>query len=226
MIALKKLFKDIVDEVKEFLSGKTIDAIFPPIVYIIANTIFGLKVAIGLAIALAVILAVFRSFKGQSVLYALGGIIGVLIASGFALLSNNAANYFLLKVISSAFLFFLSLISLLLGRPLAAILSHLSRGWEFDWFLRKDIKPAYREVTVAWAALFLFRATIQWTLFKRGNLTELGWASILLGFPATFIVLILTLIYGIWRLRDLEGPGIDEFRQGKEPPWEGQKKGF
>lgn len=143
MIALKKLFKDIADEIKEFLSGKTIDTIFPPIVYIIGNTIFGLQVAIGLAIALAVILAVFRAFKGQSVLYALGGIVGVLVASGFALLSNNAANYFLPKVISSAFLFLLSLISLLLGRPLAAILSHLSRAWEFDWFLRKDIKPPW-----------------------------------------------------------------------------------
>lgn len=163
-------------------------------------------------------MAIFRAFKGQSVLYALLGIGGVAIASGFAIFSDKAASYFLPKVISSGFLFLVSLVSILIGRPLAAILSHISRGWEFDWFMRKDIKPAYREVTIAWAVLFLSRMTIQLILFRRGNLAELGWASILLGFPATLTVLILTLIYGVWRLKKLGGPGIDEFRQGKSPP--------
>ena len=31
----KKLLKDIWDELKQFLSGKTIDALIPPIIYII-----------------------------------------------------------------------------------------------------------------------------------------------------------------------------------------------
>lgn len=68
--------------------------------------------------------------------------------------------------------------------------------------------------------------TIQFIIFKEGNLVKLGWANILLGFPTTLGVLILTLIYGIWRLKNLGGPGIDEFREGKEPPWIGQRKGF
>lgn len=226
MSTLKEILKNISEEVKQFLTGKTIDAIFPPIVYVIANSIFGLKVGVILSISIASLLAILRAFKKQSILYALGGIAGVVIASGFALYSNSAANYFLPRVISSGFLFLVSLISVFLGRPLAAILSHVSRGWEFDWFLRKDIKPAYMEVTIAWSVLFLFRMIIQWILFRRGNLADLGWASILLGFPATFTVLILTLVYGIWRLKKLNGPGIDEFREGKEAPWQGQKKGF
>lgn len=223
---MKVLFNDIIDEVKEFLTGKTIDAIFPPIVYVIGNNIFGLTAGISLAISIAFILAIYRAVKGQSIIYALGGIFGVGIASGFALFSNNAANYFLPRVISSGFLFLVSLISIIIGRPLAALLSHITRGWEFDWFLRKDIKPAYREVTIAWTILFLFRMIIQWILFKMGNLAQLGWASLVLGFPATFTVLILTLIYGVWRLKKLGGPGIDEFREEKEPPWIGQRKGF
>lgn len=119
-----------------------------------------------------------------------------------------------------------SIISVFIGRPLAAILSHVSRGWQFDWFLRTDIKPAYREVTIIWTVLFLARMALQIFLYQRGNLIELGWASIILGFPATLTVLILTLIYGIWRLKGLGGPGIHEFQEGKNPPWEGQKKGF
>lgn len=223
---MKKLFKDIRDEVKQFVTGKTIDAIFPPLVYVVGNIAFGLKTGIILALSIALILSIFRAFKKQSVLYALGGMGGVIIASSFALLSDNAANYFLPKVITSGFLFFLALVSVLVGRPLAALLSHLTRGWELDWFWRKDIKPAYTEVTLAWAILFLFRMIIQLIVFNGGDLVQLGWANILLGFPTTLMVLILTLIYGIWRLKNLGGPGIDEFREGKEPPWQGQRKGF
>lgn len=226
MITLKQWLKDIGDEVKGFLTGKTIDAVFPPMVYIIGNSIFGLKVGIILAITLAIVLSIFRALKKQSILYALGGMGGVIIASGFALISDNAANYFFPRVITSGFLFLVSLVSVLLGRPLAAILSHITRGWEFDWFLRKDIKPAYIEVTLAWSVLFLFRMAIQLFLFRKGSLAQLGWANILLGFPTTLGVLILTLIYGMWRLKKLGGPGIDEFREGKKPPWKGQRKGF
>ncbi len=223
---MKELLRDALDEVRHFLTGKTIDALFPPIIYIIANNFFSLKIAVILALSTAVLLGVFRLFKKESILYALGGIIGVGIASGFALLADNAANYFLPKVINSVFLFALSLVTVLIGRPLAAMLSHISRGWDFKWFMRKDIKPAYREVTIVWAILFFIRMSLQWSLFKRGNLSELGWASIILGFPATLAVLILTVIYGVWRLRKLGGPGIDEFEEDKEPPWIGQRKGF
>ncbi|NLY35985.1 MAG: DUF3159 domain-containing protein [Tissierellia bacterium] len=223
---MNQLLKDIGDELRQFLSGKTIDALIPPIIYIIGNNLFGLKEAVVLALSGAVVLAIRRIFKKESILYALGGIGGVALASGFALISENAANYFLPKIIGSGVLFLASIVSVFIGKPLAAIFSHLSRGWDFQWFLREDIKPAYREVTIAWALLFLARMALQMLLYQRGNLTELGWASILLGFPTTLTVLILTLVYGIWRLKRLGGPGVEEFTEGKTPPWEGQKKGF
>lgn len=223
---MKTLFEDVKDELKPFLSGKTIDTIVPPIIYIIGNNLFGLKVGVIAALSIAFIFAVFRLFKKQNILYALGGIGGVALASGFALLAGNAANYFLPKILGSGALFLIAIISVFIGKPLAAVLSHISRGWQFDWFLRDDVKPAYREVTIVWALLFLGRMILQLFLYKRGNLSELGWASILLGFPATLTVLVLTLIYGVWRLKKLGGPGIDEFKEGKNPPWEGQKKGF
>lgn len=221
-----KLLRDIRDELGQFLSGKTIDALVPPIIYILANSLLGFKSAVVIAFSVAILLGLVRLVKKESILYALGGIGGVALAAGLALISDNASNYFLPKIIGSGAFFFLSLISILLGKPLAAILSHLSRAWPFDWFLRDDIKPAYREVTWVWAALFLARMILQIALYKKGSLSQLGWASVLLGFPATLIVLILTLIYGVWRLKTLGGPGVDEFKEGKGPPWEGQKKGF
>ena len=216
----------IKEEIKQMVSGKTIDALFPPIIYVVGNLIFGLETGIIMAISIAIIFGLYRLYKKQSALYALGGLVGIGIASAFAYFGDNAANYFLPKVITSGTLFLLSLISLLAGKPMAAWASHLSRGWKLDWFFRSDIKPAYTEVTIVWTILFLLRMIVQWLLLQRGNLVELGWANILLGFPATFTILILSLLYGIWRLKNLGGPGIDEFIEGKEPPWKGQTRGF
>lgn len=221
-----KLLRDVQAELQQFLSGRTVDVIIPPIIYVLMNNFFTLKIAVFFAILTASIFTIKRLIRKESILYAIGGVASVAFASGFALLSDNATNYFLPKIIGSGFLFILLLISLLLKRPAAGIMSHLSRGWSFEWFMREDVNPAYREVTIVWTLLAFLRMIIQINLYRRGNVIEIGWASILLGFPATLTVLILTLIYGVWRLKKLGGPGIHEFEAGKEPPWEGQKKGF
>lgn len=223
---MKQILLDLADEVKNFTKGKTIDAIFPPITYVIGNRFLGLQWGILLALILALILAIKRIIKKENFLYALGGMAGVLIASGFAYIAGNAANYFLPRVITSGFFFLLAIISLIIGKPMAALASHLTRGWDFNWFLRKDVKPAYREVTIAWAMLFLARMILQIMILRKSNTVDTGIANILLGFPATFTVLMLTYIYGIWRLKKLKGPGVYEFMEGKESPWVGQTKGF
>lgn len=220
------LLKDIKDEVQQFLNGKTIDALIPPLVYLLANRFFSLKMSIFFALGTALVFAFFRLLKKETVLYALGGIFGVLVASGSALLFDSAESYFLPGIISSGFMFLLALISVLIGRPMAAVLSHLSRSWDWAWFMRDDIKPAYKEVSLAWSLLFFLRMLLQTFLYLEGSLSKITWANILLGFPTTLLVLILTLVYGVWRLKNLGGPGIDEFQEGNKPPWRGQRKGF
>jgi hypothetical protein len=49
---------------------------------------------------------------------------------------------------------------------------------------------------------------------------------ILLGWPFIIALLIVTYLYGLWRLSKLGGPSVEEFKAGKSPPWEGQKRGF
>ena len=115
---------------------------------------------------------------------------------------------------------------MLIGKPLAAWASHLSRGWPLKWFWRDDIKPAYREVTIFWALYFGIRLIIQLNLFLSEAVLNLAWINIILGWPAITMVLVISYIYGIWRLNNLEGPGVEEFKKGKKPPWNGQSRGF
>jgi hypothetical protein len=218
--------QEIGEELKSVLSGRTMDALLPPLLFVIANGFFRLEIAVIGALGLAVLLTGLRIIKGQPWYYALGGLLGVGLAAGLALLTRDAASYFIPAIIGSGLVVLVMTISSLVGKPLAAWLSHLTRGWPLDWFWRDDVKPAYQEVTWVWALLTAMRLAIQVLLFQRGDAAALGWANVLLGWPVTIAVLVLSYIYGIWRLRQLGGPGVHEFREGKEPPWEGQTRGF
>jgi hypothetical protein len=217
---------EIGEELKSVLSGRTVDAIVPPIIFVVFNAIFSLEVAVVAALGLAILLAGWRLVRRQSWYYALGGVLGVGLAAGLALLTRNAASYFLPAIISSALMALLALVSLVIGKPLAAWLSHLTRGWPLEWFWRPDVKPAYQEVSWMWLLLILMRLAVQIFLYQRGDAATLAWANVLLGWPVTIVVLVLSYLYGIWRLHKLGGPGVHEFRDGKAPPWEGQTRGF
>lgn len=208
------------------LSGATVDALLPPIVFAIMNALFGLTAGAIAAIGLSLILVIIRLVKKQKWLYALAGLLLVGLASGLSLLTQNASSYFIPAMATSLLLTLAAIISNLVNKPLAAWASHLTRGWPLDWFWRDDIKPAYKEVTWAWAGFFLLRLTLQVYLFTQGQVGTLAWTETLLGWPVTILVLVGSYIYGIWRLRKLAGPGVDEYQEGKAPPWKGQTRGF
>jgi hypothetical protein len=218
--------REIIEELQQVLSGKTLDAVLPPICFIVINQLTTLNRAIVLSLAVALGLAGLRVMKKQAWQYAALGLAGVLFASGLSYLTQNATSYFLGSLISSAGLLLLTIISLLVGKPLAAWMSHLSRGWPLLWYWRKDVKPAYREVTILWLLMMSVRLVIQMGLYQQGNVARLGWTNTLLGWPVTLVVLILSYVYGVWRLRQLKGPGVEEFMAEKSPPWQGQTRGF
>lgn len=223
---MKINFQEIWEELKSVLSGTTIDALLPPILFAIVNGLFGLEAAVISALGLAVVLGIVRLLRKQSWGYALGGILGVALAAGLALLTREAASYFIPAMLTSAVLVLAAMISNLIGKPLAAWVSHLTRGWPLEWFGRKDVKPAYSEVTWIWALFFALRLGLQIYLYRQGQAGTLAWANTLLGWPVTIIVLVVSYVYGIRRLRKLGGPGVEEFEEAKDPPWEGQKRGF
>jgi len=122
-------------------------------------------------------------------------------------------------------LIIIATVSLVINKPLAAWASHLTRGWPLKWFWRDDIKPAYREVTIFWIIFLVMRLSIQIYIYRLGE-SNLTWANILLGWPFTITILLISYIYGIWRLKKLGGPGVEEYKKNKKPPWDGQKRGF
>jgi hypothetical protein len=220
------MVREILEELNSVLKGKTLDALLPPLLFVLVQSRTTLINAIIIAIGLSFVIGLYRLFKHQAIAYAFGGLVTVLIASAFALFANSASNYYLPGILSTTFLFIVMLVSVLIDKPLAAFVSHLTRGWSLKWFWRADIKPAYREVSWFWVVMFGLSAGVQWVVYLGADLNQLVWVTSLFGLPFTIFVLIVTYVYGLWRLKNLSGPGIDEFNQNKQAPYRGQTRGF
>ena len=73
---------------------------------------------------------------------------------------------------------------------------------------------------------FAARLAAQYTLYRQADVSLLVLADVLLGWPVTITILVISYIYGIWRLAKLGGPSVEEFKSNQPPPWIGQKRGF
>ncbi len=220
------MFHDIRDELRLVLKGKTVDAILTPGVFVGVNAWCSLQAAVIVAVGLSIVLLLFRAFRKETVQYGVFGLLGVTFAALFAYLSGEVADYFLPGIIGSVALVFIALVSLFAKRPLAMLASHLTRGWPIGWYTRRDVYPAYNEVTIFWTLYFGIRAMFQVVFFITDNVTGLTLMTTVFGLPTTIGVLIASYIYGIARLRRLGGPGVEEYREGKTPPYKGQTRGF
>ncbi len=223
---MKKLMREIKEELLTVLKGKTLDVLVPPILFAILSGRLDLIYTVAIAFLASFFFTVYRIIKGANFFYALGGMGGVAIATALALISANASSYFIPDIIGSTVLIITTIVSIILKRPIAAWVSHIVRGWEKAWFFRDDVRPAYSEVSIFWGVMLTIRLALEIVLYLRGNAQTLAWANVVLGVPATVIVLVITYIYGIWRLHTMKGPGVEEFRRGDKPPYKGQTRGF
>lgn len=220
---------ELQEELRSVLSGRgarLLDSFLPPVVFLILNSLAGVDVALWGALAVAALFAVIRIARKENLAYALGGLGGTLLAAVFVKLSGSGSGYFLPGFVSGAVTVVLCVVSVAFNRPLVAWTSFITRRWTLAWYWHPQVLPAYNEVTILWAVAFAARLTFEFWLYQQDALGALGTARILLGWPFIIALLIVTYLYGLWRLGKLGGPSVDEFKAGKSPPWEGQKRGF
>lgn len=221
-------FREIREELQTVFSGRIrlVDSLLPPLIFLIVNTIFGFQAALWGSLGIALLFVGFRLARRQPLLYALGGLGGVLLAVILARFVGSAEGYFLPGIVSGVFTTLLCLVSVALRRPLVAWTSYITRRWPLDWYWHSKVRPAYSEVTLAWALFFALRTLFQFGLFQDQAAGALGLFQLISGWPAIILLLLASYLYGIWRLGSLGGPSVEEFKAGAEPPWQGQSRGF
>jgi hypothetical protein len=219
--------RELLDEFRA-VTGKVglLDTILPPILFLLLNGFAGFTAAMIGALGLSVLIAVLRLRRGQSLLYALAGMGSVGLAIALALLLGRSEGFFIPGIVNGGLTIALALVSLIIRKPMVAWTSYLARRWPLDWYWHARVRPAYTEVTLAWIAFFALRLFWQVTLFQGNNVSQLALVNALTGWPATIVLLIVSYLYGTWRLAQLQGPSVEEFRDDAPAPWQGQRRGF
>jgi hypothetical protein len=202
------------------------DALGPPLVFVLVNLTFGIWPAIGSAMGLALLVTALRLLRRKPLRSALAGLGGVSLASVLAIGLSRGEGYFLPGMVSSFAMSAVCLLSVIVRRPLVAWTSFLARRWPLGWYWHPRVVPAYSEVTLVWFAFFAGRLLIQFVLFRRGATAALSTANLLLGWPSIILLLAGSYLYGLWRLRHLHGPSVEEYKTQAPPPWIGQQRGF
>jgi hypothetical protein len=221
-------WRELLDELRTVFAGRNsfLDAILPPILFLLVNGLAGFQAAMWSALLLSVIIAAARIIRKQPLLYALAGVGSVGIAIGIAWFLGKSEGFFLPGLISGSMTLLLTVVSLVIRRPMVAWTSYIARRWPLDWYWHEKVRPAYSEVTFAWAIFFAARLFLQFSLFQNENVNSLAMTNFITGWPATILLLVFSYLYGTWRLVKLSGPSVDEFRSNAPAPWQSQRRGF
>jgi hypothetical protein len=220
--------REVLDEFRAVVlrRAQLLDAILPPLVFLAVGALASTEAAMLAALITAATFVVVRALRRQPVTYALFGLGGSALAFLAARWLQRAEVFFLPDLVIHAGLAAVCLVSVAVRRPLVAWTSHIVRRWPRAWYWHARVLPAYQEVTLAWGAFFLLLALLQWILIQQQRITWLAAAGFLNGWPATVVLLIVSYLYGTWRLARLAGPSLAEFEAGSPPPWTGQRRGF
>ncbi|MBN1581738.1 MAG: DUF3159 domain-containing protein [Anaerolineae bacterium] len=225
---MKAKLRELVQEFRTVFAGRSnlADSVIPPIIFLIANPLLGFGYAVWGSLLVSVLVCLFRLSKRQSLRYAIGGLGGVILAILAARVLNRAEAYFLPGVISGVLTTVVCGVSVVVGRPLVAWTSHITRRWPLGWYWHPRVRPAYSEVTIAWTLFFTVKVMVQFLFFQEAQAGTLAVVNLIMGWPATVVLLALSYLYGLWRLGHLQGPSVAEFETGADPPWTGQRRGF
>jgi hypothetical protein len=220
--------QELTEEFRTVVVGESslVDTVIPTVVFLIVNGVLGFEYAMWSSLLMAVVITALRLRRRQPLQYALAGVGSVLFAVAISRVTGRAEGYFLPAIANGALVFVVTLVSVLVRRPLVAWASYFARRWPLDWYWHPRVRPAYSEVTLAWAGVFGLRLWLQVILFRADEPQRFAAFTVIGGWPTTIVLLVLSYLYGSWRLKALRGPSVEEFKANAPSPWQGQLRGF
>jgi hypothetical protein len=192
------------DKVIHALGGKKglIDSGLPAVVFLIVfNINQDLQGAIWASLSLAIILAIWRLIRKDTIQHSISGVIGVLICAYFANRSGNATDFYIPKLLTNLGYGTVYLIANLVGWPILGLVLGPLLGENFTWRNNPRRKKMYIKASWLWVALFFSRIAVQYPIYKSGNVNLLGTVNLAMGYPLFFAA-----AYGSWLIIRSEPP--------------------
>ncbi len=184
------------DKVVNAVGGKKglIDSGVPSIIFLVVfNISKEVNTAIMSALALSLILAIFRLIKKDTIQHSVSGVIGVLICAYFANKSGNASDFYIPKLLTNLGYGTVYLIANLVGWPILGVVLGPLLGENFTWRNNPARKRMYVKASWIWVAMFFSRIAVQYPIYKSGNVNLLGTVNLAMGYPLFFAA-----AYGTW----------------------------
>jgi hypothetical protein len=177
-----------------------------PIAFVVVYAIWGLKTAAIVAIALGVVMAVERVVRRQTVVNVVGGLLVTVISAVIAWRTGRAETYFVPRALIQAGYAIVFAGSALIRQPITGFLVAALFRAEQSWAKLPPVRRAMTELTLAWAALFGFRAAVYAVLIATGRVGWLAAASVAMGWPAFGLWMFLSYRFVPMRLAQLGAP--------------------
>ncbi|WP_406688730.1 DUF3159 domain-containing protein [Saccharopolyspora sp. ID03-671] len=165
----------------------------PVVVFVTAVPFLPLMVAIGVALAAALVLTGVRVLRGERLSSALGGVIAIAAAGGVAALTGSAKDFFLIGIWASLAGAIVMLVSLLVGRPLTGVIWNLLHGGQNAWRQDRSALRAHYLASLAVTAVFAARFVVKEYLYLADSTGWLAFAKIAMGTPLTALAALVVL---------------------------------
>lgn len=169
----------------------------PVVVFVAANSVLPLAATVGVSVAVALALTVFRMWHGERFSSAIGGLLGLAAAVGIVLWTGSAKDFFVIGIWAALAGFVVASASLLVRRPLTGVVWNLVHGGKHAWREDKVALRAHDIATAAAALVFGARFVVKEWLYLTDSTTWLAVAKIAMGTPLT----VLAALVVVWAFR-------------------------
>ncbi|NLG55765.1 MAG: DUF3159 domain-containing protein [Rhodococcus sp.] len=169
----------------------------PILVFVPANMVWNLSVAIWCALGVALAILLLRLARREPVQPAISGFMGVGISALIAWLIGDPRGFFLFGIITACLYGVASVVSIVIRRPLIGVIWGYINGSGQLWRRHPDAVRAYDLATAVWALVFLSRFVVQALLYNADSTGWLAVARIAMGWPLAGVALVVT----VWAVR-------------------------
>lgn len=169
----------------------------PILVLVPVNGRWGLGPALIAALSVALLILVWRIIRKETIQPAISGFLGVAFCAAIAWFTGDAKGYFLYGIWASLVFAVVAFATVLFKWPAVGVIWKGINGEDMTWQRVASARRSYSIATLGWVVIFLARFFVQNNLYNSADTATLGVVRIIMGWPLTGVVTILT----IWMVR-------------------------
>ncbi|GAA4788737.1 hypothetical protein CCANI_08205 [Corynebacterium canis] len=177
--------------------GGLVSSTLPILVLVPVNNMYGLVPALSAAVIVAFAVFAWRIVRKENLQPAFSGLFGVAIGAAIAWGTGSAKGYFLYGIWMSLLFALVFAISVVVRWPAVGVIWRGINGESMTWREVPAARNAYSIATLGWTLVFAARFVVQNWLYQDDATTALAVARILMGWPLTGLVLLLS----VWAVR-------------------------